>query len=149
MGILFDSFEEWRTHITESGEPLWQPVLAYEVLEKGADEQQIWDGMAQAYAVMCDAIQTGLDEDMQSLSGMIDNGAKKIRDCDIEVLGPEFKRLIYTTTAAKEVNSCMGRVVAAPTAGPAASCRVFCSICKRNTSSTTASFTKACSWGPA
>ncbi len=117
MAVLFDSFEEWRTYVQESEVPLWQPVLAYEMHEKGKAEPAIWEGMAAAYAVMRDAIETGLEKDMQSLSGMINNGAKKIRDCEIEVLGPEFKRLLYTTTAAKEVNSCMGRVVAAPTAG--------------------------------
>jgi len=115
--ILFDSFAEWHAYVQQHHTPLWEPVLRYEMTQKGRTEQEIWDGMAQAYAVMKDAIETGLTENMQSLSGMIDNGAKKIRDCEIEVLGPQFKRLLYTTTAAKELNSCMGRIVAAPTAG--------------------------------
>jgi L-serine dehydratase len=54
---------------------------------------------------------------MTSLSGMINNGAKKVRDAPISVLGPSFQMLLYRTLAAKEVNSCMGRIVAAPTAG--------------------------------
>ncbi|MEL6134166.1 MAG: L-serine ammonia-lyase, iron-sulfur-dependent, subunit alpha, partial [Bacteroidota bacterium] len=72
---------------------------------------------AQAYAVMKDAVHTGLTEDMTSLSGMVDNGAKKIAQAPVSVLGPEFQKLISYAVAAKEVNSCMGRVVAAPTAG--------------------------------
>jgi L-serine dehydratase len=115
--VLFDSFAEWQTYLAQSGEPLWQPVLAYEVALRGRTEAEIWDGLATAYAVMQDAIQTGLEQDMQSISGMINNGAKKVRDCKISVLGPTFQELLYTTIAAKEVNSCMGRVVAAPTAG--------------------------------
>ena len=66
---------------------------------------------------MIDAVNTGLERDMTSLSGMISNGAKKVRDCKIQVLGPEFHRLVYNTLSAKELNACMGRVVAAPTAG--------------------------------
>lgn len=117
MSVLFTSFQEWREHCATTGQPLWQAVLDYEVEQKGRDEAYIWQGLATAHAVMNDAIQTGLTEDMTSFSGMVNNGAKKVRDCQIQVLGPEFHRLVYTTLAAKELNSCMGRIVAAPTAG--------------------------------
>lgn len=117
MSVLFDSYQEWADHLVSTGQPLWQPVLDYEVQQKGRTEAQIWDGMARAYAVMCDAIETGLTQDMTSLSGMINNGAKKVRDAPVSVLGPSFQQLLYRTLAAKEVNSCMGRIVAAPTAG--------------------------------
>lgn len=117
MPIPFDSFNQWREHLAETGAPIWQPVLDYEVHQKNRTPEAIWQGMAAAYAVMLDAIETGLQQDMTSLSGMIQNGAKKIRDCQVEVLGPAFKELVYRAVAAKEVNSCMGRIVAAPTAG--------------------------------
>ena len=117
MSILFDSFQEWQDHHIASGQPLWQAVLDYEVEEKGRTEDLIWAKLAQAYAVMKDATRTGLERDMKSISGMIDNGAKKVRDCKIAVLGEEFRTLLMYSIAAKEVNSCMGRVVAAPTAG--------------------------------
>jgi L-serine dehydratase len=48
---------------------------------------------------------------------MVNNGAKKIQSSPVTVLSPEFKTLITRSIGAKEVNSCMGRVVAAPTAG--------------------------------
>jgi L-serine dehydratase len=48
---------------------------------------------------------------------MIKGGAKKVASHPVTVLSPEFKKLIARALAAKEVNSCMGRVVAAPTAG--------------------------------
>jgi L-serine dehydratase len=67
--------------------------------------------------VMKDAVHTGLEKDMTSRSGMINNGAKKVYRYPKAVLSPEFQRLIARALAAKEVNSCMGRVVAAPTAG--------------------------------
>ena len=117
MAVLFDSFTEWQVHLNTHPEPIWKAVLDYEINQKGRSEALIWEKLAQAYAVMKDAVATGLEADMQSLSGMINNGAKKVRDCQINVLGEAFKQLIYYTLAAKEVNSCMGRVVAAPTAG--------------------------------
>jgi L-serine dehydratase len=66
---------------------------------------------------MKDAVQTGLTEDMTSRSGMINNGAKKVYRYPTPVLSKEFQNLISRALAAKEVNSCMGRIVAAPTAG--------------------------------
>jgi L-serine dehydratase len=62
-------------------------------------------------------VKTGLEQEMSSRSGMIANGAKKVYTNPLTVLSPEFQRLISRALAAKEVNSCMGRVVAAPTAG--------------------------------
>ncbi len=117
MGILFKSFSEWEAEVRKLDCPIWQPVLDYEIKENGRTEEAIWARIATSFAVMKDAVQTGLTGDMRSLSGMIDNGAKKIMDCEISVLGDEFKRMLAYTIAAKEVNSCMGRVVAAPTAG--------------------------------
>ncbi|MEM8568429.1 MAG: L-serine ammonia-lyase, iron-sulfur-dependent, subunit alpha, partial [Bacteroidota bacterium] len=49
--------------------------------------------------------------------GMINNGAKKVFNYPTTVLSKEFQKLISRALAAKEVNSCMGRIVAAPTAG--------------------------------
>ncbi|MDB4286068.1 L-serine ammonia-lyase, iron-sulfur-dependent, subunit alpha [bacterium] len=115
--ILFDSFAEWKAYCSTNALPTWKPVMQYEIDQKGRSEVEIWAKLAQAFAVMKDAVQTGLEKDMTSLSGMVNNGAKKVRDCKVSVLGKNFQNLVAYTLAAKEVNSCMGRVVAAPTAG--------------------------------
>jgi L-serine dehydratase len=117
MALLFDNFAAWAAHCAATGEPLWVPVLTYEMEQKGRAEDQIWLGLAAAYDVMRSAVQTGLTADMTSRSGMVNNGAKRIAASPVTVLSPEFKRLIQRSVGAKEVNSCMGRVVAAPTAG--------------------------------
>lgn len=117
MCFLFEDFRGWKKYCEEKEMPLYQAVIEYEVSEKGATEDQIWDGLANAYQVMKEAIQTGLTENMTSRSGMINNGAKKVFNYPIAVLSKEFQVLISRALAAKEVNSCMGRVVAAPTAG--------------------------------
>jgi L-serine dehydratase len=115
--VLFDNFAEWRHAIVTQGVPLWQPVLDYEIREKDRTEADIWARVATAHAVMRDAVRTGLERDMRSVSGMIDNGAKKVMKAKVSVLGENFQKLLAYALAAKEVNSCMGRVVAAPTAG--------------------------------
>ena len=117
MSLLFTDFASWQAHCAATGEALYQPVLAYETEQKGRAEADIWPGLQRAYDVMRDAVHTGLTQNMTSRSGMVNNGAKKIAASPVTVLSPEFKQLVTRAMGAKEVNSCMGRVVAAPTAG--------------------------------
>lgn len=117
MAFLFESFEGWRAHCNQNKVSLVTAVLEYELEQKGRTEMQIWEGLNKAWEVMKEAVQTGLTEDMTSRSGMINNGAKKVYRYPKAVLSKEFQNLISRALAAKEVNSCMGRVVAAPTAG--------------------------------
>ena len=117
MSYLFESFKDWKSYCEEKNLTLPESVIEYEVDQKNGEANKIKAGLLQAYAVMKDAVKTGLEEEMTSRSGMINNGAKKVFNNPLSVLSPEFQKLISRALAAKEVNSCMGRVVAAPTAG--------------------------------
>ena len=117
MSILFENFSSWKKYCEDKQMASFMPVLEYEIDQKGRSENEIWEGLAKALQVMKEAVHTGLNEDMTSRSGMIQNGAKKVYNSEHTVLSPEFKKLVSRALAAKEVNSCMGRIVAAPTAG--------------------------------
>lgn len=117
MSYLFENFKGWKAYCEANSSLLYEPVLEYEISQKGSNEAAIWEGLSRAYKVMKEAVEVGLREDMTSRSGMINNGAKKVYQYPTPVLSPEFQKLISRALAAKEVNSCMGRVVAAPTAG--------------------------------
>ncbi|MFM7431063.1 MAG: L-serine ammonia-lyase, iron-sulfur-dependent, subunit alpha [Flammeovirgaceae bacterium] len=117
MALLFESFEEWKSYCEQTKLSLTDAVVEYEGEQKGRRREQIRQGLAKAWSVMKDAVRTGLEEDMISRSGMVNNGAKKVYRFQKAVLSKEFQKLISRALAAKEVNSCMGRVVAAPTAG--------------------------------
>jgi L-serine dehydratase len=117
MGFLFESFAAWKNYSEETGLPLHKVVLEYEYVQKNRKEEDTWAGLAQAWEVMKDAVHSGLEDEMVSRSGMINNGAKKVYRYPTPVLSREFQQLIARALAAKEVNSCMGRIVAAPTAG--------------------------------
>ncbi len=117
MPFLFDSFEGWKRYSEEKNISLVQAVIDYEQSQKGSHEAKIFEGLQTAWSVMKEAVVTGLEEDMTSRSGMINNGAKKVYRYPTPVLSREFQQLISRALAAKEVNSCMGRIVAAPTAG--------------------------------
>ncbi|MEJ2006260.1 MAG: L-serine ammonia-lyase, iron-sulfur-dependent, subunit alpha, partial [Cyclobacteriaceae bacterium] len=117
MAFKITDFKGWKAYCEERNIPVYQPILEYEYEQKGNSEEAVWERLTHAYGVMKDAVETGLSEDMKSRSGMITGGAKKVVNCQTTVLSPEFQRLVARALAAKEVNSCMGRVVAAPTAG--------------------------------
>lgn len=117
MSYLFESFKGWKEYCEGQKVSIVQSVIDYEIDQKNSSEEKIWLGLQHAYSVMKDAVKTGLEEEMTSRSGMINNGAKKVYNYPMAVLSPEFQKLISRALAAKEVNSCMGRVVAAPTAG--------------------------------
>ena len=117
MPFLFHDFVGWKKECEGRNIAVFQPVLDYEIQEKGLEESEIWERLQIALNVMKEAVITGLTEDTTSKSGMIDNGGKKVFRSDKTVLSREFQELISRALAAKEVNSCMGRVVAAPTAG--------------------------------
>jgi L-serine dehydratase len=117
MAFLFDSFSGWQDYALSQKQSLWETVLEYERIQKNRPDQETWNGLNHAWTVMKDAVRTGLEEETISRSGMINNGAKKVYRYPKSVLSSEFQKLIARALAAKEVNSCMGRVVAAPTAG--------------------------------
>jgi len=117
MAFLFDSFEDWKKYCTDQKKSLFEVVLEYEKVQKNRSEHDTWDGLAKAWQVMQEAVRTGLTEEMVSRSGMINSGARKVYNSPTPVLSKEFQNLIARALAAKEVNSCMGRIVAAPTAG--------------------------------
>lgn len=117
MAYLFETFKGWKAYCTTNNISLAESVLEYETAQKGSSKEDIYSGLAKAYKVMTEAVETGLAQDMTSNSGMINNGAKKVYNYSKPVLSKEFQNLISRALSAKEVNSCMGRVVAAPTAG--------------------------------
>lgn len=117
MAYLFDSFAGWKVYSEQQGKSLVDVVIEYEQSQRNRDREAIMDGLQKAWVVMQEAVHSGLEEEMVSRSGMINNGAKKVYRYPQPVLSKEFQNLISRALAAKEVNSCMGRVVAAPTAG--------------------------------
>ena len=117
MSYLFDNFEGWKSYCSTNNQLLFEPVVQYEIEQQGRSESEIWDGLLRAYQVMKEAVDTGLNDDLSSKSGMIENAGKKVFHYPNAVLSTKFQQLVARTLAAKEVNSCMGRVVAAPTAG--------------------------------
>jgi len=64
MAYLFDSFAEWKEYSKKNNMTLVDVVLEYERHQKGRKDSETMDGLARAWEVMKDAVQTGLSENM-------------------------------------------------------------------------------------
>ena len=103
-----------------AGEPLSAIFLRREAQESGRPEADLEALMRARMEVMREALQRGLANPQRSRSGLVDGDAHRIRrwaDSGSSLLGGGFSQLVAAAMAVAEVNACMGRIVAAPTAG--------------------------------
>jgi L-serine dehydratase len=103
-----------------AGEPLSAIFLRREAQESGRPEADLEALMRARMEVMREALRRGLEKPQRSRSGLVDGDAHRIRswaDGGSSLLGGGFSQLVAAAMAVAEVNACMGRIVAAPTAG--------------------------------
>ncbi len=101
------------------------PTLAvffatYESRNQELPEHEVVSRMHTILDAMRGAVREGLEHPNRTPSRMIDGGAARMDafiQADGPLLGTEFSTVIRNTLAAAESNACMGRIVAAPTAG--------------------------------
>lgn len=115
--MAFPTFASWSAKAEETHTTLAGAVLAQEALESNGTAEEIRAHMATALGVMKEAIHAGLDPEIKSRSGLCGGDAARIATTGDERFGALFSRALSYAVATAEVNSSMGRIVAAPTAG--------------------------------
>jgi L-serine dehydratase len=94
--------------------------LMYESKNQELPESEVLSRMRTILDAMRGTLREGLEHSNRTPSGMIDGGAAHM-DTFIQgggsLVGNQFSTVIRNTLAAAENNACMGRIVAAPTAG--------------------------------
>lgn len=96
-----------------------QAMLDYEMRNKHLTREQVYEGLKRVLLVMEESVEQGLTQMVISPSGMLNNWAKTVYHAPIETLGPSLKKAVARAIAVGEVNACMGKIAAAPTAGSA------------------------------
>lgn len=110
----------YRAEAERAGISLADLFMAREARQSGQPEARVWAQMQGRIRIMRQALERGLGVPQHSRSGMVRGGAARMRQWlgeDTSLLGPSFSRMVAAALAVAEVNACMGRVVAAPTAG--------------------------------
>ena len=101
-------------------------ALDTEAADQGRPVSEIRDALARALTVMRQAVEQGLVGDLMSASGLVGGDAAKLRGSTKGPLATTpFRDVLARALAVQETNAAMGVIVAAPTAGGAASCRRF------------------------
>ena len=102
-----------------------QLSLAEVVLKDQADiaevpEKELFEKMAYSLQVMRESVENGLDPHKRSASGLTGGDAFKMKvqvDAGKNICGKIFGEAMVSALAISQTNACMGKIVAAPTAG--------------------------------
>lgn len=103
-----------------NGQTISQVALAQTAIDMDKTEEFVKNKMRKSLQVMREAIQTGLDKsiaDEKKITGPMAYKFKQYVSSGKNISGGLIGEIIYNALATSEVNACMGKVVAAPTAG--------------------------------
>ncbi len=101
-------------------EPVFQIVLAGQVQEQALSKEELIAKMTETYGVMEAAMHNGLNSQTKSSSGISGGAAYTLNQAHKAgktIGGDVLDKLLMRALAVSEVNACMGKIVAAPTAG--------------------------------
>ena len=96
--------------------PLWEAVLLDDLRDRGVEREASWTRMAGLWEAMRASV-AGYDPDKRSACGLTGGAAAKVEAAGVELSGAFVTQVMATALKVAECNSCMGRIVAAPTAG--------------------------------
>lgn len=98
------------------GQPLWQAVLRDDCQDRGVSHRDSLSKMNTLWTAMKQSVDD-YDPERRSPSGLSGGQAKQMADASDTLCGPFLQTVISTALKVGEHNACMGRIVAAPTAG--------------------------------
>ena len=120
MMFKYDSLADLVAAATEANEPLSKIVLREQAEAAETTEEALYETMKHSLDVMRVSVQEGLDPDKRSASGLTGGDAFKMMQAVQEgrnICGEIFGNALTKALAVSQTNACMGRIVAAPTAG--------------------------------
>ncbi len=120
MNLHYHSVEELAAAALSSHKKISEIVLEQQAEDMGKTREDVYSAMEQSFDVMKHSVQNGMDETLRSASGLSGGSAAKLKravDEGRNHFGHLFGNAISMALAVTEYNSCMGQIVAAPTAG--------------------------------
>lgn len=97
-------------------QPLWHAVLTDDCQDRGCCEQDSLKKMSRLWQAMLQSVKD-YEPERRSSSGLSGGQAVKMEAAADTLCGPFLQQVIATALKVGEHNACMGRIVAAPTAG--------------------------------
>ena len=118
--ISYDSIQELVDKAKKKGKLISELVLEDQALQMEQSQDELFELMRASLQVMAEAATKGLIAVSKSASGLSGGDANKMRqsvDAGRSLSGKVLSKTLAKALAIAEVNACMGRIVAAPTAG--------------------------------
>ncbi|WP_026394080.1 L-serine ammonia-lyase, iron-sulfur-dependent, subunit alpha [Acetobacterium malicum] len=118
--ISYDSIQELVDKAKKKGKMISELVLEDQARQMEQPQEELFEQMRASLQVMADAAAKGLTAVSKSASGLSGGDANKMRqsvDAGRSLSGKVLSETLAKALAIAEVNACMGRIVAAPTAG--------------------------------
>lgn len=126
--LTYKSVKELADIAEMAGTTISDVVFKDQTEQTGFSRDYLYQKMAANYQVMKDSVESGMKPGLRSFSGVVGGDALKLMKTVEEgrtAGGPLFGRMMAKAIAVSEYNACMGRIVAAPTAG---SCGIIPSV---------------------
>lgn len=95
-------------------------IIKEQALEMGLSVEELRGRMKKNLYAMRDSIKNGMRKDLKSASGLSGGDSSKVKEWAEKgnsLMGEAFNKAISYSLSVAEYNACMGRIVAAPTAG--------------------------------
>ncbi|MEG2421388.1 MAG: L-serine ammonia-lyase, iron-sulfur-dependent, subunit alpha [Oscillospiraceae bacterium] len=96
--------------------PLWEAVLLDDCRDRGASRGESLERMGTLWAAMGD-VMARYDGERRSPSGLVGGGGQRMETLADPLCGDFLREVMAGALKTGECNACMGRIVAAPTAG--------------------------------
>jgi len=117
---LFNTAEELINLCQERNMPIGKIALETEIKATGVPEAELLEKMRKVLQVMRDSASAGLTKEIKSLSGLSGGNALKMNEyakTGKTLCGATLNQAMARAYSSSEINSAMGRIAAAPTAG--------------------------------
>lgn len=120
MKLKYNTVEELVEAAASSQKKISEIVLEQQAADMESTVEEVYATMESSFDVMRQSVISGLDETLRSPSGLSGGSAAKLKKAVEEGknhYGHLLGNAISMALAVTEFNSCMGKIVAAPTAG--------------------------------
>ncbi len=115
----FNALAEIVDYCAREQKDMAQAMVDYEMRNRHRTREEIYEALKRTLLVMEESVDHGLTQSVITPSGMLNNWAKTLHNAKVETLGSSLKKAVARAIAVGEVNACMGKIAAAPTAGSA------------------------------
>ncbi len=119
---MFTTAEELLNLCKERDLKISEIMVEKEAEYENLTEDELLNKLMETWEVMKESATAGIEEEIESVSGLVGGNAKKINDYrkENETLSGDFINLAMARAiSTSEVNASMGKIIAAPTAGGA------------------------------